>query len=63
MEPSERLKEARERVALTQGQVASAVGVPREAVSFWETGERRPNLSRLQELARLYRVKDRKSVV
>lgn len=52
----ERLREARERSALTQEQVALALAVPREAVSFWETGERTPSPARLKELARLYRV-------
>ena len=51
-----RLQVARERAALTQGQVAATVGVPREMVSFWETGDRSPNLVRLKQLARLYRV-------
>lgn len=51
-----RLQAARERSALTQAGVANAIGVPREMVSYWETGERQPSLARLEKLARLYRV-------
>lgn len=51
-----RLQAARERSALTQAAVANALGVPREMVSYWETGERQPSLARLKKLARLYRV-------
>jgi len=51
-----RLQAARERAALTQAVVANALGVPREMVSYWETGDRQPSLARLKNLARLYRV-------
>jgi Zn-dependent peptidase ImmA (M78 family)/DNA-binding XRE family transcriptional regulator len=51
-----RLQVARERAALTQAAVANALGVPREMVSYWETGDRQPSLARLKKLARLYRV-------
>lgn len=51
-----RLKEGRTHLALTQGQAAEVLKVPRELVSMWETEARVPGLRQLDELARLYRV-------
>jgi transcriptional regulator with XRE-family HTH domain len=52
----ERLKERRVVVRYTQGEVARAIGVPRELISYWENEARMPGLGQLEELARLYRV-------
>jgi len=49
-----RLREARERTGLTQDQVAKAVGVVREQMSYYETGTREIDLVRLTKLADLY---------
>lgn len=54
MELARRLKEKRERFSLTQERVAQALGVPRELVSYWENGARKPGLKHLQGLATLY---------
>lgn len=53
---SERLQKGRQRAALTQNQVASSIGVPREMISMWENGSRTPSQEILQRLAELYRV-------
>jgi Zn-dependent peptidase ImmA (M78 family)/DNA-binding XRE family transcriptional regulator len=50
-----RLKERRERVALTQDFVAKSLGTSREVLSMWETNVRQPNERQLEELAALYR--------
>ncbi len=51
-----RLKERREALALTQEQVGRVLGVSRELVALWESGERIPGARQLDDLARLYRV-------
>lgn len=51
-----RLKNSRERAALTQEQVAKQLDVPRELVSMWETEARTPGAEDLEALAQLYRV-------
>jgi Zn-dependent peptidase ImmA (M78 family)/DNA-binding XRE family transcriptional regulator len=56
MTVGERLREGRERAALTQGQVARVIGVPRELVSMWEGEARTPNLKQLERLARIYQI-------
>lgn len=45
---------ARERVGMTQAEVAKAMGVDQSAVSFWETGRTAPRASLLVKLAGLY---------
>ena len=52
---SERLQECRNSLEWTQAQVAAGLKVPRELVTMWESGARRPNLRQLEELSRLYR--------
>lgn len=51
-----RLAGARERLGYRQEDVAAALGVSREMVSYWETGARRPNDRQLVALARLFRL-------
>lgn len=45
---------AREKVGLTQKEVAERLGVDQSAVSFWETGRNTPRASMLVKLAGLY---------
>lgn len=49
-----RLRKARENAGFTQSQVASYLGVPREQVSYYETGAREIDLGTLMRLADLY---------
>lgn len=50
------LKDHRTRCKLTQEYVADALGVSRQAVSKWETGESEPTMSNLSALAKTYGV-------
>lgn len=51
----ERLKEAREYLALSQDEVAKGLGVPRTAISMIESGQRRIDALELKRLAEIYR--------
>lgn len=53
---SETLKDHRTRCKMTQEFVAESLGVSRQAVSKWETGETDPTMSNLVLLAKLYGV-------
>ena len=53
---SETLKDHRTRCKMTQEFVAESLGVSRQAVSKWETGESDPTMSNLVLLAKLYGV-------
>ena len=53
---AETLKDHRTRCKMTQEFVAEAVGVSRQAVSKWETGDADPAMSNLVLLAKLYGV-------
>ena len=53
---SETLKDHRTRCKMTQEFVAESLGVSRQAVSKWETGETDPSMSNLGLLAQLYGV-------
>jgi len=50
-----RLREAREVIGLTQGDVATALGIPRTSVNAMEAGKRNVTGLELRRLARLYR--------
>lgn len=50
-----RLREARETLGLTQGDVATAIGIQRTAVSDLESGKRGVSGLELRRLSRLYR--------
>lgn len=52
----ENLYTLRKRQKLTQEQVAAAVGVSRQALSKWETGESVPDIGNCVALARFYDV-------
>ncbi len=53
---SENLLQLRKRRHLTQEQVAGEVGVSRQALSKWETGESAPDIENCVALARFYDV-------
>ena len=53
---SQRLRELRLQKNLSMQQVADALGVTRASVSKWEIGLNRPDVRRLEQLARLYEV-------
>lgn len=50
-----RLREARETLGLTQGDVAQALGIPRTSVLAIEAGRRKVTGLELRRLARMYR--------
>jgi transcriptional regulator with XRE-family HTH domain len=50
----ERLKQAREYLELSQDEVAKKIGLPRSAVSLFESGQRGVDAIELQKLAELY---------
>lgn len=50
----QRLKEAREYLELNQDEVASALNVPRSAISLIEAGQRKVDALELQKLAEIY---------
>ena len=51
-----RLKAARQAVKLTQAEVSEKLYVSAQAVSLWEQDENYPDISKLPELSRLYKV-------
>lgn len=51
-----RLAEARDRLRLSQQDVATAIGVSRQSVSKWETGKSSPNPRELADLCVVYGV-------
>ena len=51
-----RIKELREARALTQQQLADDLGVQRNTISRYETGEREPSLEMLEVFARYFSV-------
>ncbi|MDO4452599.1 MAG: helix-turn-helix transcriptional regulator [Lachnospiraceae bacterium] len=53
---SERLKENRERLGLSQGDVAEKLNITRQSISRWETGKGAPDLDNLVLLSKLYQV-------
>jgi len=55
---AKKLRGARERLGLTQAEVARALGVVRELISLWESGKRVPGLAHIRDLARLYGVEE-----
>jgi transcriptional regulator with XRE-family HTH domain len=48
------LKQAREYLALSQDEVAKAVGIPRAAISLIESGQRRVDALELKKFAAIY---------
>lgn len=56
MPVSENIKAQRQRLHLSQEYVADQIGVSRQAVSKWETGQSAPTATNLAELAALFNV-------
>lgn len=50
------LKDARDRVGMSQELVAEHLGISRQAVTKWESGQSKPSAKNLQALAGLYQV-------
>jgi len=50
----EKLKEARDYLALSQEEVSKAVGIPRAAISLIESGQRRVEALELKKFAAIY---------
>lgn len=50
---SEQIREARERLGMTQETLAEEIGVSRQAVSKWEMGASEPSLENLQALSQV----------
>lgn len=48
------IREQRERLGLTQAELAEKCGVVKSAVSMWETGERKPDIIMLKKLAGIF---------
>lgn len=53
MQLAERLRKMREARGLTQRELAKAIGVSRQAIGFYESGEREPDLETVQKLAQV----------
>ncbi len=53
MKFNEKIIQARKNKALTQEDLAEAVGVSRQAVSKWETGEAKPDLDKLMAICKV----------
>ena len=56
MNSSDILKLYRENLGLTQENLASYLGVKREMISYFETGEREPNMDQYEKLAELFSI-------
>lgn len=50
------LKRAREKSGFTQSQVAKLLGIPREVISYFESGTREPGVDDVMRLADVYGV-------
>ena len=53
---AERLKELRTEKNLTQVELAKATSLSKSAISFWESGERTPNINAIIVLAKFFEV-------
>lgn len=53
---AERLKELRTEKNLTQVELAKATNLSKSAISFWESGERTPNINAVIVLAKYFEV-------
>lgn len=56
MKLSERLKDLRKEKALSQQQLAKAIGVTQKAIDFWEKGINEPKASYIVLLAKYFDV-------
>lgn len=56
MQLNERIAQARKQAGLTQEQLGEALGVSRQAVSKWESGQANPDVNYIVEMCRLFGV-------
>lgn len=56
MELNERIIQARKQAGLTQEQLGEKLGVSRQAVSKWESGQSNPDVTYIAEMCRLFEV-------
>ncbi|MDE7206380.1 MAG: helix-turn-helix domain-containing protein [Lachnospiraceae bacterium] len=56
MELSERLQQLRKKENYSQEQLAELLGISRQAVSKWESGQGYPDISNIMKLAEIYNV-------
>lgn len=54
MELSEKILQARKALGLSQEQLAEQIGVSRQSISKWETGQSAPELDKLVALSRMF---------
>ena len=52
MKLCDKIMQARKKAGMSQIDLADAMGVSRQSVSKWETGEANPEISKLTQLAR-----------
>ena len=52
-----RIKEFRKRARMTQGDIADALGISRQAVSLWEHGVQEPTTSKMEAIAKILGVR------
>lgn len=56
MDISERLQELRKKEGYSQEQVAEMLGLSRQAISKWESGQGKPEIDNIIKLTEIYRV-------
>ncbi|MFR1039694.1 MAG: helix-turn-helix domain-containing protein [Clostridium sp.] len=60
---SDRIKHLRIESAMTQQELADAIGVSQNAIYNWENGKREPNLKTVEKIAKAFHVSPLKIVV
>lgn len=56
MEISERLQELRKKAGYSQEQVSEMLGLSRQAISKWESGQGKPDIENIIKLTEIYHV-------
>lgn len=56
MDLAERLQELRKKAGYSQEQVADLLGISRQAISKWESGQGKPELDNIVKLTEIYNV-------
>jgi len=56
MDISERLQELRKKAGYSQEQLAEMLGLSRQAVSKWESGQGKPEIDNIVKLTEIYKV-------
>ena len=57
MDIAQRLQELRKRAGYSQEQVAELLGLSRQAVSKWESGQGKPDVDNIVKLTEVYHVR------